>query len=60
LFVREFWTLTGSNDFASVQAPLAEQFILEWPSRTNASGSRAVRTDELGVSGAGFVALRSG
>jgi hypothetical protein len=31
LLVREFWTLTGSNDFASVQAPLAEQFILEWP-----------------------------
>ena len=31
VLVREFWTLMGSNDFASVQAVLGEQFILEWP-----------------------------
>jgi hypothetical protein len=29
--VHEFWTLMGSNDFASVQSVLSEQFILEWP-----------------------------
>lgn len=29
--VHEFWTLMGSNDFASVQRVLSEQFILEWP-----------------------------
>ena len=31
VLVREFWTLMGSNNFASVQAVLGEQFILEWP-----------------------------
>ncbi|MBC8732171.1 nuclear transport factor 2 family protein [Paraburkholderia sp. UCT2] len=29
--VHEFWTLMGSNDFASVESVLSEQFILEWP-----------------------------
>ncbi|MBB3261129.1 hypothetical protein F4827_006037 [Paraburkholderia bannensis] len=31
MLVREFWTLMGSNDFASVQVVLADQFVLEWP-----------------------------
>ncbi|CAB3638799.1 hypothetical protein LMG24238_00088 [Paraburkholderia sediminicola] len=31
VLVHEFWTLMGSNDFASVQAVLGEQFMLEWP-----------------------------
>jgi hypothetical protein len=29
--VREFWRLMATNDFATVKAVLAEQFILEWP-----------------------------
>jgi ketosteroid isomerase-like protein len=29
--VREFWRLMETNDFASVKAVLAEQFVLEWP-----------------------------
>jgi ketosteroid isomerase-like protein len=29
--IREFWALMGSNDFASVQSVLSDQFILEWP-----------------------------
>lgn len=29
--VLEFWTLMRSNDFASVQSVLSEQFVLEWP-----------------------------
>lgn len=29
--IHAFWALMGSNDFASVQSVLSEQFILEWP-----------------------------
>jgi ketosteroid isomerase-like protein len=29
--VREFWRLMATNDFASVETVLAEQFVLEWP-----------------------------
>ncbi len=29
--VREFWRLMASNDFHSVAAVLAEEFVLEWP-----------------------------
>jgi ketosteroid isomerase-like protein len=29
--VREFWRLMASNDFASVAAVLAPDFVLEWP-----------------------------
>ena len=29
--VREFWRLMSTNDFASVKAVLAEQFVLDWP-----------------------------
>lgn len=29
--VREFWRLMATNDFMSVKAVLAEQFVLEWP-----------------------------
>jgi ketosteroid isomerase-like protein len=29
--VREFWRLMGTNDFASVQAVLADDFVLDWP-----------------------------
>jgi ketosteroid isomerase-like protein len=29
--VREFWRLMATNDFASVGAVLADEFILEWP-----------------------------
>ncbi len=29
--VREFWRLMGTNDFDSVKAVLAEQFVVEWP-----------------------------
>jgi ketosteroid isomerase-like protein len=29
--VREFWRLMGTNDFISVAAVLAEDFVLEWP-----------------------------
>ncbi|HXU43985.1 MAG TPA: nuclear transport factor 2 family protein [Thermoanaerobaculia bacterium] len=29
--VREFWRLMGSNDFPSVAAVLAPEFVLEWP-----------------------------
>jgi ketosteroid isomerase-like protein len=29
--VREFWRLMATNDFASVAAVLAEDFVLEWP-----------------------------
>ncbi|MBK8232503.1 MAG: hypothetical protein IPK72_18470 [Candidatus Eisenbacteria bacterium] len=29
--VREFWRLMASNDFSSLQAVLADEFILEWP-----------------------------
>lgn len=29
--VREFWRLMGTNNFASVAAVLAPEFILEWP-----------------------------
>jgi len=29
--VREFWRLMQSNDFASVAAVLASEFVLEWP-----------------------------
>jgi ketosteroid isomerase-like protein len=29
--VREFWRLMGTNDFTSVAAVLAEDFVLEWP-----------------------------
>jgi ketosteroid isomerase-like protein len=29
--VREFWRLMASNDFASVKAVLAQDFVLEWP-----------------------------
>ena len=29
--VREFWRLMATNDFASVGAVLAEQYILDWP-----------------------------
>jgi hypothetical protein len=28
---REFWRLMGTNDFQSVAAVLAQQFVLEWP-----------------------------
>jgi len=28
---REFWRLMASNDFYSVVAVLAEEFVLEWP-----------------------------
>jgi ketosteroid isomerase-like protein len=28
---REFWRLMGTNDFRSVGAILAQQFVLEWP-----------------------------
>lgn len=29
--VREFWRLMGTNDFESVGAVLAPEFVLEWP-----------------------------
>jgi len=29
--VRQFWQLMASNDFRSVGAVLAEEFVLEWP-----------------------------
>lgn len=29
--VREFWRLMGTNDFHSVSAMLAPEFVLEWP-----------------------------
>lgn len=29
--VREFWRLMATNDFASVTAVLAQEFVLEWP-----------------------------
>lgn len=29
--VREFWRLMATNDFASVEAVLAPEFIMEWP-----------------------------
>ena len=29
--VREFWRLMATNDFESVQAVLANDFVLEWP-----------------------------
>jgi ketosteroid isomerase-like protein len=29
--VREFWRLMASNDFTSVGAVLADDFVLEWP-----------------------------
>jgi ketosteroid isomerase-like protein len=29
--VREFWRLMASNDFESVRAVLADDFVLEWP-----------------------------
>lgn len=29
--VREFWRLMGTNDFHSVSAVLAPEFVLEWP-----------------------------
>jgi len=29
--VREFWRLMATNDFASVAAVLADDFVLEWP-----------------------------
>jgi len=29
--VREFWRRMASNDFASVQAELSPDFVLEWP-----------------------------
>jgi ketosteroid isomerase-like protein len=29
--VREFWRLMATNDFASVKAVLADEFVLEWP-----------------------------
>ena len=29
--VREFWRLMQSNDFHSVAAVLASEFVLEWP-----------------------------
>ncbi len=29
--VREFWRLMATNDFASVAAVLAPEFVLEWP-----------------------------
>lgn len=29
--VREFWRLMATNDFTSVKAVLAEQFVLDWP-----------------------------
>ncbi len=29
--VREFWRLMASNDFDSVAAVLADDFVLEWP-----------------------------
>ena len=29
--VREFWRLMASNDFDSVRAVLADDFVLEWP-----------------------------
>lgn len=29
--VREFWRLMGTNDFGSVSAVLAPEFVLEWP-----------------------------
>ncbi len=29
--VREYWRLMATNDFASVSAVLAPEFVLEWP-----------------------------
>jgi ketosteroid isomerase-like protein len=29
--VREFWRLMATNNFASVEAVLAEHFVMEWP-----------------------------
>ena len=29
--VREFWRLMGTNDFHSVKAVLAQQFVMDWP-----------------------------
>jgi ketosteroid isomerase-like protein len=29
--VQEFWRLMGSNDFDSVRAVLAAEFVVEWP-----------------------------
>lgn len=29
--VETFWSLMGSNDFASVESVLGERFVLEWP-----------------------------
>lgn len=39
--VREFWRLMATNDFHSVAAVLAPEFILEWPqSRERLRGSQ--------------------
>ncbi len=48
MLVREFWTLMGSNDFASVQAVLADQFVLEWPQskKRKRSSNDAARAHE--------------
>ena len=29
--VREYWRLMATNDFASVSAVLAPEFVLDWP-----------------------------
>lgn len=29
--VREFWRLMATNDFSSLQAVLADEFVMEWP-----------------------------
>jgi hypothetical protein len=40
--VRRFWQLMASNEFDTVAAVLADDFVLEWPHRENASGARSV------------------
>ena len=45
---REFWRLMGTNDFQSVTAILAEDFVLEWPQTKEIiwGGERFARMNE--------------
>ena len=43
--VREFWRLMATNDFHSVKAVLADDFVLDWPQ----SGERIVGPENFAV-----------
>lgn len=43
---REFWRLMASNDFHSVAAVLADDFVLEWPqSKERIRGAASFASD---------------